>query len=166
MFPKRGPDGEICGAAVRPRIGKKFCITGSEGNGIFIPSGLHAGQALLFPEGYTDVAAFLTLGFDAVGRPSNRGGILELLFLIRRLRPSRVIVVGENDRRFNEVTKKWEWPGLEGAANTVDQICQADFAADLLMPPEEVKDIREWLRAGATAEQVQGWIQGIERQVA
>lgn len=47
-------------------------------------------------EGASDVAACVTLGLTAVGRPSNRSGVDQLTEL---LCGREIIVVGENDRK-------------------------------------------------------------------
>jgi hypothetical protein len=72
-------------------------------------------DAVLLPEGGSDVAACLTLGLCAVGRPNNVGGVEQLgeLLCVSGTR-GQVIVLGENDRK----GKDGSWPGLDGAQQT------------------------------------------------
>jgi hypothetical protein len=68
------------------------------------------GGPVIIVEGMSDTAAAMDLGFDAVGRPSNLGG-LELLGRLIRGRP--VIIVGEND-----IKPDGKQPGKEGVDAT------------------------------------------------
>lgn len=63
-------DGQRRLIGVRLRAGaKKYAITGSR-NGLFWPGGLTGWGPLVMPEGPSDTAKMLDLGFDAIGRPA------------------------------------------------------------------------------------------------
>ena len=71
----------------------------------------NAPDPLLIVEGPTDVAAAVTLGFGAVGRPSVNGGKDELLSLLADFPADReILIVGEMDPKADG-----SWPGRDGA---------------------------------------------------
>lgn len=92
-------------------------------------------EPLLIVEGATDVAAALSLGCVAVGRPSAGGGADMLKVLIR----SRcVVVMGEND----------SGAGVEGMNTTMQALRQQGRTVVGCLPPAPIKDLRAWLQAG------------------
>lgn len=152
-FPMRNGVGEIVGLTFRTRTGAKFRHTYTDNNGLFIPEGIgpimgRAGQ-IFSPEGPTSAAALRCLGLRAVGRPNNRLGALYLADYCRRIRPYRLIIVGDNDRQFSEVQQRWIHPGLEGA-NAVAEAVRPLLACPVYvaLPPDGVKDSRVWLHLG------------------
>ena len=76
--------------------GKKIAVKGGH-DGLFIPEGIDARGLVLVCEGPTDTAALLDLGFNAVGRPSCRGGVKLLVGLVQKHRPSGVVIVSDGD---------------------------------------------------------------------
>jgi hypothetical protein len=147
------PIGDIIGIRTRTVRGDKFSVTGSIGDGLFIPTGMGEPHTILAPEGPTSCAALLQLGFAAVGRPNNRAGAVHFINLIRRLRPRRVVVLGDNDQRPSP-TGGVEWPGMEGAEAFAQDVVVACRALRITLavsrPPDGIKDARHWLAAGAT----------------
>jgi hypothetical protein len=156
----------ICGFRVRTLGGDKYSITGTDGDGLFIPTGvtLCRGGLLLAPEGPTSAAALCQLGFCAIGRPNNRAGIQYLRALIRWLRPARVIVFGDNDERAvertNPTTGLAEWPGLDGATSTAASLHGLRCAVSIALPPPGIKDARQWVIQGAGVRDVHQQISG------
>lgn len=145
LFPMRTPAGEICGARLRLPSGRKLSIAGGR-EGLFVPDGIGP-DAVLLPEGPTDTAALLDLGFLVVGRPSCRGGVGLLVDFCKRLRPGQVIVVSDADK-----------PGRDGAAALAQRLRAYVPDVRIIEPPASVKDARVWKRAGATRADVQAVI--------
>jgi hypothetical protein len=159
-FPMRDGTGRYCGIALRgwPEE-RKWCVSGSR-LGAFVPSEFppETPPVLALVEGPTDTAALLTAGVRAVGRPSNRGGVDAISSLLtlrassrgRRRSAMRLVVVGEWDRKTPAT-----WPGLDGAVATLAKLAVRLGTDDvrLVMPPDGVKDVREWLaRDGGASE--------------
>ncbi|WP_419191362.1 YfjI family protein [Saltatorellus ferox] len=93
---------------------------------------------VLIVEGASDVAACLTLGLPAVGRPSNSAGSKQLLHL---LRDRVVLVVGERDEK-----PDGRWPGRDGAVAVADKLADRwGRTVPWSLPPAKIKDVREWL---------------------
>ena len=92
---------------------------------------------ILIVEGQTDVAAATDLGFVAIGRPSAKS----VKLLIKMPLNSRsVVVIGENDAGVGEA-------GMESAYRTISKLTANIIQ---LMPPDGVKDLRSWVKAGLT----------------
>ncbi len=157
VFPMRDRAGGVVGARVRTGRGSKYAVDTTDGDGVLAPSGLLSGRTLLLPEGPTSVAALLTLGFDAIGRPANYGGVATILGYAARLRPARVLLVADNDERFNAHLGAMQWPGREGAEAVAAGLARAGLAAGMVYPPAGVKDARAWLNGGATTADVRGF---------
>lgn len=148
-FPMKNGCGEIIGLRLRGRDGSKFSYTYSEPDGLFIPTGITSivGPAgiLFCPEGPTSTAALRALGLRAVGRPNNRMGGRYLLEYCRRLRPCRVVIVGDNDSKADG-----SWPGREGADEVASLLQKRlPYAVSVMLPPEGIKDVRDWRALGA-----------------
>lgn len=154
-FPMTEASGKLRGIRVRKRNGIKLAVTGSR-DGLFIPDprddldmlgALDTSSGgvppLLICEGPTDTAAMLDLGFDAVGRPSCRGGSALLVDLVRRRRPSEVVIVSDGDG-----------PGSRGAETLASVLVVHAPAVRVVRPPIGIKDARAWKRAGATTDLV------------
>lgn len=137
-FPERDGQRRIVGIALRLKDGSKGFIAGGH-RGLTIPANLDAlAGTVLVVEGQSDVAACLTLGIAAVGRPSCNGGAAHLAELLSN---RDVLVVGENDRKANGT-----WPGRNGARSIADKLATAwGRPVRWTLPPEGVKDIRAWL---------------------
>lgn len=103
-------------------------------------------QPVLIVEGVTDVAAGMDLGFVAVGRPSSSGCLDKLPALVAG---RRVIVLGENDAGVGR-------EGMEAAFEVLQSVVKT---ATKLMPPEGIKDLRQWVKQGLTQEQFQKIVQ-------
>jgi hypothetical protein len=143
-FPMRDGKGAIIGVRLRAEDGRKWAVRGSRAGLIYDPA-LAGAAPLLICEGPTDTAAALTLGFAAIGRPSCRGQEDLLKTRLRRWRDDVVIVADHDTPKTAGVR-----PGLAGAL---------DLARDLGRPvrvilPGSCKDLREWVRSGATREDV------------
>ena len=140
-FPMRNHQQRVVGFRKRTFDGAKFAAKGSRA-GCFMPSSLVSRwtDPVLVCEGPTDTAAALTLGFSAVGRPSCTGGgsILESL-----LRGRDVVFVADADG-----------PGRKGAMQAATRIATTARRVRIIQPLRGAKDIREWLRRGASRDEV------------
>jgi len=140
-FPMSDATGVVRGIRLRTPSGNKFAVTGSK-DGLFIPSSDLGGQdPLLVTEGPTDTAAALTLRFDAIGRPSGGSGTRLVTEYVKRHRPPAAVVVADTD----EV-------GLRGARDLAAVLACSCRDVRAIEPP--AKDLREWLKIGATASDV------------
>jgi hypothetical protein len=145
-FPMRDASGVVLGIRLRLPGGKKISVKGGR-EGLFVPT-LAADHSplttLLIAEGPTDTAALLDLGFDAVGRPSCTGGVKLLVDLVRKWKPTGVVIVADADE-----------PGQRGAETLAAVLLAYSQSVRIITPPSGTKDAREWKRSGATAADVQ-----------
>jgi hypothetical protein len=147
-WPMRDGDGDICGIRLRSDDAK-WAVTGSKA-GLFIPQISNSqGIDALICEGPTDCAAALTLGYFAIGRPSCRGGADMVKDTCRRLGISRVVIVADHDEAKVKPTGERWYPGKEGAQALAAEIKMPSI---VIMP--NAKDLRAWVRGGATGEDV------------
>ncbi len=136
-FPMSNAGGVVLGIRLRTPSGRKFSVKGGT-HGLHIPTGLSGTGPLLLPEGPTDTAAALDLGFDSVGRPSCRGAMRLIAEYIRKQNPTVAVVVADAD--------------AAGRGGAMDLACTlACYHRDVRVIEPPVKDLREWLNAGATA---------------
>jgi hypothetical protein len=142
-FPMTDAAGRVRGIRLRTPAGGKFSVPGSK-EGLFLPSG-DVGGPLLIPEGPTDAAALLDLGFSNVaGRPSCTGGVKLLAELARCRQVADVVIFADADG-----------PGRQGAANLASVLAVYAPAVRVIEPPAGLKDARDWLRAGGTHDEVE-----------
>ena len=145
-FPMSNAAGQVLGIRLRLPNGKKLSVRGGR-EGLFIPEGIGAGDRLLIAEGPSDTTALLDLRFPAVGRPSCMGGVKLLVELVRKLKPSAVVIVADGDA-----------PGRRGAESLAAALVAYCSEVRTITPPAGVKDAREWKRSGATAAEVEAAI--------
>jgi len=143
-FPERDGSGRIVGSTLRALDGRKGFPRGAR-RGLIVPETLAASRdPVLIVEGASDVAALLTLGLTAIGRPSNKGGADHLA---RMLKTRRVIILGENDAKSSGA-----WPGRDGALAVAERIAGAwSEPIAWALPPAESKDARSWLNTRSAA---------------
>ena len=140
-FPMTNCTGDVLGIRLRTGAGRKFAIKGSH-DGLFVSVGLDKPILLLIAEGPTDTAALLDLGFDAIGRPSCRGGSVLAAELVRKHRPDETVIVADRDE-----------PGQEGARALVPRLLPCCRRLRIVTPPSGVKDARAWMRTAPPARQ-------------
>jgi hypothetical protein len=142
LFPERDGNATVMGLLRRYANKKKKRMTGSQCGLLFDPTEAIT-DVLLIVEGPSDVAAAMTMGICAVGRPNNMGGA-ELLATFNRRGVADdvfVVVLGENDRKPTGL-----WPGREGALHVAGHMARLlGKRMAWAMPPEGVKDLREWM---------------------
>jgi hypothetical protein len=144
-FPMTNAVGDVLGIRLRGPDGRKFAVKGGK-DGLFIPpNGETRPRTILVCEGPTDTAALLDMGFlNVVGRPNCTGGVKLLADLIRLRRPHEVVIVADGDAA-----------GQRGAGNMASVLVAYTPAVRVIQPPSGIKDVRDWLRAGATHRDIQ-----------
>ena len=146
-FPMRDGTGKICGIRTRNINGDKKAITGSKA-GVFIPGVHDAAREPIICEGPTDAASAMALGFEPIGRPSCLGCEVQVIDTLKRFGNKTVTLCADNDG-----------PGINGAKKLLDTLRAARISVRVVTPGIH-KDLRDWLKAGATAEIVRNqWSQ-------
>lgn len=138
-FPMHGAEGNVVGIRLRLTSGKKLSVKGSR-NGLFLARSRGSSDTLFVAEGESDTAALLTLGVEAMGRPGAGNGADLVLAHVLRTRPTRVMVVADRDAA-----------GQAGATSLAQRLRRVSgLLVDVIEPPEPHGDVRAWLNAGAT----------------
>jgi hypothetical protein len=149
VFPMRDAQERVIGMRIRDN-GHQWSVLGSH-NGLFWPEGLDFSRLWLC-EG--DCAALLTLGFNAIGRPSCSGGVDYVRGVIRLNQVKHVVIMADNDEAKFRSDGTEFYPGMDGAQRLAKVLRPMVKSLKILLPPRH-KDIREWLGAGATHDKVQ-----------
>jgi hypothetical protein len=143
-FPERDADGRVIGVLTRHESGNKKRLKGSKAGLTFAPGWDAGAGPILLVEGPSDVAALMTIGLNATGRPSNFGGVeylIELLFDVPDQR--QIVVIGENDKKSDG-----KWPGRDGAISTATRLAEGlERPVAWAFPPDDAKDSRAWLKS-------------------
>ena len=122
-------------------------------HGLIYADDMPAGEWMLLPEGGSDTAAILGLSLPVIGRPSNLGGLAELVKYckLHRFQQYRkvVVVLGEHDFRSNADCGDCMncgrcWPGRFGAIQTAKRLQAAGINAWWSLLPD-AKDARAWI---------------------
>lgn len=151
-FPMHDAIRRVIGVRFRADDHSKFALPGSH-SGLFIPAGLDTRSTLLICEGPTDTAAALTLGFNAIGRPSCSGGTEHLCNILQAGRRRDVVIVADSDG-----------PGRYGANLLADRL-QGICTTIKLIETHPHKDLREWLRVGCRRVSLQHLIEQTRARV-
>jgi len=146
-FPMRNGNDVIVGIRLESPSGDRFCVKGSH-NGLFWPQDVSAltDGLLMVCEGYSDCAALLDMGFDAVGRSQCNAGPDDIIQLLSKCR-REVIVVSDHDSPKTRPDGSVWLPGQEGAYQLAKQIKRHTRRISLFLPPT-AKDVRQWVREG------------------
>jgi phage/plasmid primase-like uncharacterized protein len=138
-FPLQDPSGSPCGIHVRTMDGTKTCIRGSAlGSGLFVPLRLDPSRQLFLAEGCSDCAALLSIGLEAVGRPSTSTRPEVVRRFLQAQGFLEIVVVADNDRH---------GAGQAAATALAKYLRHFVDAVQLLIPP--TKDVRQWVQQGA-----------------
>jgi hypothetical protein len=156
-FPMRDGRERIIDIRVRGSKGK-WCITGSRQD-LFWPEGVYSGSdyPLVICEGPTDCAALLTIGFDAIGRPSCLGGTGYIIEFLKGRRRDVIILADKDPPKERPYGSVW-YPEQEGAVRLSQAILPLVKSLKIVKPPFH-KDVRAWHNAGATREALLAVIQ-------
>jgi hypothetical protein len=146
-FPMRDAQLRYTGIRYRFSNGEKRSLKGAS-DGLFIPRGVLGQKFLFFVEGPTDCAAVLDCGLPAIGRPNNRGGVEEILSLVRRYRPPMVVIIDDADQA-----------GVEGGDWLQQSLTPQELSYRPIVKrirPARFKDARETVRAGGRRQTIIG----------
>jgi 5S rRNA maturation endonuclease (ribonuclease M5) len=142
-FPMRDATRKVIGIRLRNDAGQKWAVKGSH-QGLFVPTEypFDFDGTLYIVEGPTDLAAALTIGLFAIGRPACLGQEQMIMEYIRAQKARRVVIVADNDD-----------PGLRGAAKLQSAL---PVPSCVWTPP--TKDIREFLKLGGKGPMIEACI--------
>jgi hypothetical protein len=146
-FPMSNAESQIIGIRRRFPDGRKVSMIGSK-TGLFIPIDLSSKGLLLICEGPTDTAAALDLGFAAIGRPNCNSKVNMTAEIVKG---RDVVIIGDNDDGGRV--------GVERLSDTLALYCKD---VRIVYPPEGIKDLRDWLSIGLTAEKLRDIIGNTE----
>lgn len=147
-FPMRDRELQFCGIRLRSEDGFKWAYPGSR-QGLFVPSMVFP-KTVYLPEGPTDTAACLTLGFASVGRPTCFSDAALVKDVLKKLGCWEVVIVADNDE-MKRLGPREGRPGIEGAVKLREAL---GMRSKILVPPSPFKDIRQFVRGGGTAASV------------
>lgn len=102
---------------------------------------------ILIVEGASDVCAAYDIGLSAVGRPSAQGGNKLLVKFLPKTH--KIVIIGENDAGVGKT-------GMESAFAVLRK---QKFDCVKLLPPTNIKDLRQWVNAGLTQKELLDYIE-------
>ncbi len=145
-FPMRDPaTGTVTGIRMRTLDGGKFSVRGGKEALFMADEVADTDEVLLVCEGASDAIASHSVGFvNAVGRPSCSGGTAHVVSLVKARKPSRLVIVADSDE-----------PGTRGAEALASVLAIYHRDVRVIAPPAGVKDVREWIGAGATRHDIE-----------
>lgn len=143
------------GLRLRNDLGQKWSVAGSR-NGLFIPyytpEQVAETNEWYVVEGPTDTAACLSIGLRAIGRPSCSSAVdMTAAFLHGK---SVVIVANYDEVKHRENGTPYT-PGQDGAAVLADALLGRAREVRVIYPVGGHKDMRSWVNAGATLDDVE-----------
>lgn len=155
-FPMKDGEGKTIGIRLRNAAGFKWAVRGSS-QGIFIPDSEFNDptRTVFLPEGPTDTAACLSLGLWAIGRPNCLTGAEQITTALKRIGAKRVVVVADNDSLKKRPDGSEFRPGYDGARALQKSLKMKSI---LWHPPGAVKDVRDFISKGGTAQLIQSMI--------
>jgi hypothetical protein len=150
LFPMKDEEGRLTGIRTRSAAAEKRSVRGSR-SGLFVPLGLAREGEVYVCEGPTDTAALLGLGLHAFGLASAGACTKMAARLVARLALRRAVVVADNDDA-----------GLASARQVSHALRLMVRDVRVVAPPTEFKDVRDWVRGGATADSVRAAVEASE----
>ena len=144
-FPMYDYRNTVVGIRLRQIPLGQFAIKGSR-QGIFRSEDALENDFIMVAEGPSDTAALMSIGFDAIGRPSCRGAVGTTTKL---LNGKDVVIVSDNDG-----------PGKTGAGDLASELAGACSRVRIIVPTR--KDAREAIAYGATKQDFENLISKAE----
>lgn len=150
VFPELDADRNIIGYSLRYSDKNNTKLNHGK-RGLYIPHDwkkvfdlVMEDRLLILCEGASDTLALRAMGFNVIGRPSNKGGVDLLAKLLGPIDHNIMIVMlGENDLK-----PDGEWPGREGAEYTSQEVANLiRRPIRAAMPPPGIKDAREMIKS-------------------
>lgn len=136
------------GFRLRSLRANKTSVYGST-SGLFIPLTYERSKRLWLCEGPTDTAALVSIGLNVIGRPSAKDGHDHI---VRFVEPKcEVVILCDNP----EGEDGDGGVGLEGAERTAQSLRLRKHPVTIIHPPDEIKDARAWVNAGATRHDIE-----------
>lgn len=141
-IPERDHNRRVVGIVYRPVAGKRWSEGGGN-RGLLIPRNIgDYGGTLYVCEGMSDVAALLSVGVAAIGRPAAKSSALATHwlseYLCNHIKVRPVVIVGDNDAA-----------GMAGAKELAEHLSEhVGRAVWWALPPKKFKDVREQVNAG------------------
>jgi hypothetical protein len=135
-FPERNGKQEICGIVRRFRNDQKYAFKGGH-RGLTLPPGWDkSDDPLHICEGASDVAAAISVGRRAIGRPGLKSGFNDLAVLLKD-EQAEIVMVADNDA---------EGAGRDGAEKLAHRLSNfLKRPIKLMAPPKQYNDLREFL---------------------
>lgn len=140
-IPMRDGDNKIIGVHLRCNDGTKKAVVSSR-NGLFIPQ-VDPQKICFLPEGASNTAALLTMGFYAIGRPSCNSGGEMLKVALKRLGVSRIVIIADNDPLKTAPDGRTFRPGQDGAKKLKKEL---GLPSVIFTTPSPCKDVRQLLQ--------------------
>lgn len=147
-FPERDGRGRIVQVVKRFRHGREELTAGGARGLTYWPEWWVEGIGPVFlPQSHFDVAALVTLGMSAIGRPSPDGCIDHIIELLRQIPVARPIVVIEvDDRYWDTFAGKWVYPSQTGSRLAAYALAKALGRKILVaQPPMQARNCLHWL---------------------
>lgn len=144
-FPMRDGLGNAVGIRLRNKEGKKWAVTGSR-QGLFFAQSIEWSDPVYICEGPTDTAAAMTIGLNAIGRPSCNCSCEQLIIALHRIGARRVVIIADHDAP----KANGAMPGLDGARKLKKEL---PIRSTILLLQQ--KDIREFVNMGGTKEMIE-----------
>ncbi len=149
IFPEFDEGRTLIGMLRRYPEGRKYCVEGSKrGLSLDPQHELVYDVPVIVVEGPTDTAAALTLGCQAIGRPSATHGFDKIKAMTEG---HTVLIVGENDGGVGVTS-------VSGLLLQLKDICKS---VSSVLPPPDYKDLRQWVQSGTlTKDELEGYCDG------
>lgn len=142
-FAMHDPSGGICGIKLRGRDGAKWCMRGSRLGLIYARTFDKALPEMIVTEGESDALVAASWGFNAVARPGAKACTTHLETICKG---KAVVLVADRDAA-----------GMDGARMLAADLRKRCKTCTIVTPPPGVKDLRAWMNAGGTSEEL-AWL--------
>lgn len=155
-WPEMDPSRRVVGIIRRYPDGEKKTMFGASHGVYFSQDWDQLSGPTYIVEGGTDTAAMISAKVSAIGRPSNTGGVADLVGLLKGTSRD-VYVVAERDRKPERIGGisscppdckgcAWCWPGRFGAIEVAKKLSkELDREVGWFLPDLCAKDVRHWL---------------------
>jgi hypothetical protein len=137
-WPMVDSGGRCVGLRMRGHDNQKWSYRGGRA-GLFVPDGIATNLSRLFIcEGPSDVAALLSIGLPAIGRPSCTGGMAAAVNFVRRIGCHDIAIVADHDEA-----------GRHGAERLARLLVTVANTVRIITPGKTGDDARSAIAAGA-----------------
>jgi len=111
------------------------CMVNGSNLGLIVPMTMATGNVLFIPEGASDLACLLDMGYHGIARPNALVGKELVYNWLKRYNPvyDKIIIIGDNDDI-----------GKQGAFE-LQKYIDSEYTRSIVRVPEKGKDLREWI---------------------